>query len=218
MIQPIETRYAGCRFRSRLEARFAVLFDALRLDWEYEPEGFETPDGPYLPDFRLKLYNRSVFFEVKPEADRGALVDKRWRHVACLGAGLYVAYGLPKIGRSIRVEDWGCDGFPPSDLGSRLARVWPNGELDAYQFFCECPYCYAVSIEWAGGLVEFVEEPGPYFGETGEQTWCTTGVGVFRCCAHKYEFGQVYHGGVKRIARAYDAARSARFEHGETGR
>lgn len=41
MIKPIETRYAGCRFRSRLEARWAVFFDALKIEWEYEPEGVE---------------------------------------------------------------------------------------------------------------------------------------------------------------------------------
>jgi hypothetical protein len=47
----IETRYKGYRFRSRLEARWAVFFDALGLRWEYEPEGFELPSGRYLPDF-----------------------------------------------------------------------------------------------------------------------------------------------------------------------
>lgn len=41
-IQAIETRYAGCRFRSRLEARWAVFLDALGVKWEYEPQGFEN--------------------------------------------------------------------------------------------------------------------------------------------------------------------------------
>lgn len=56
-IAPIETHYAGCRFRSRLEARWAVFFDTLGVPWEYEPQGFEV--GPdmirrwYLPDFYL---------------------------------------------------------------------------------------------------------------------------------------------------------------------
>lgn len=53
MIKAIETRYAGCRFRSRLEARWAVLFDHMRIEWQYEPQGFELPSGPYLPDFYL---------------------------------------------------------------------------------------------------------------------------------------------------------------------
>ncbi len=39
-MRPIETKYKGCRFRSRLEARWAVFFDALGLEWWYEPEGF----------------------------------------------------------------------------------------------------------------------------------------------------------------------------------
>lgn len=54
MIKAIETRYAGCRFRSRLEARWAVFLDHATVDvWEYEPEGFQLPSGMYLPDFRL---------------------------------------------------------------------------------------------------------------------------------------------------------------------
>lgn len=52
-LKPIETRYSGYRFRSRLEARWAVLFDELAIKYEYEPEGFELISGPYLPDFWL---------------------------------------------------------------------------------------------------------------------------------------------------------------------
>lgn len=53
-IKAIETSYKGYRFRSRLEARWAVFFDHLGLRWEYEPEGFELGGGVrYLPDFKL---------------------------------------------------------------------------------------------------------------------------------------------------------------------
>lgn len=56
-LKAIETRYAGCRFRSRLEARWAVFFDSLGIRWEYEPQGFVIGDRLvqeprcYLPDF-----------------------------------------------------------------------------------------------------------------------------------------------------------------------
>jgi hypothetical protein len=46
-IKPIETHYKGYRFRSRLEARWAVFFDELGLRWEYEREGFDLGDGTY---------------------------------------------------------------------------------------------------------------------------------------------------------------------------
>lgn len=42
MITPIETIYKGYRFRSRLEARWAVYLDACGADWEYEPEGISA--------------------------------------------------------------------------------------------------------------------------------------------------------------------------------
>jgi hypothetical protein len=60
---PIETIYHGARFRSRLEARWAVCFDALGIPWEYEPQGYHLENGPYLPDFRLW---GSLLAEVKP--------------------------------------------------------------------------------------------------------------------------------------------------------
>jgi hypothetical protein len=53
-ITAIQTEYKGYRFRSRLEARWAVFFDACHVNWEYEPEGFALPNGQfYLPDFLL---------------------------------------------------------------------------------------------------------------------------------------------------------------------
>lgn len=61
----IETEYAGHRFRSRLEARWAVLFDQMGWAWEYEPQGFELSSGErYLPDFWLP--GLRMHAEVKP--------------------------------------------------------------------------------------------------------------------------------------------------------
>lgn len=61
----IETKYNGFLFRSRLEARWAVFFDSLGIEWSYEPEGFEFKDGTrYLPDFYLPKFN--VYVEIKP--------------------------------------------------------------------------------------------------------------------------------------------------------
>lgn len=64
-IKPIETRFDGHRFRSRLEARWAVFFKELRIPYEYELQGFELPSGKrYLPDFWLPHLQLHV--EVKP--------------------------------------------------------------------------------------------------------------------------------------------------------
>lgn len=53
-IKPIETIWRGYRFRSRLEARWAVAFDAMRFDWEFEPEGYIPTGLRYLPDFLIR--------------------------------------------------------------------------------------------------------------------------------------------------------------------
>lgn len=72
VIKAIETRYKGYRFRSRLEARWAVFFDAAGVKWEYETQGFMLPSGPYLPDFLLP--DLGLWFEVKgKDADEDEL-------------------------------------------------------------------------------------------------------------------------------------------------
>ena len=55
-VKPIETIYDGYRFRSRLEARWAVFFKTLGVAYEYEPEGFDMNGLRYLPDFKVKCY------------------------------------------------------------------------------------------------------------------------------------------------------------------
>lgn len=63
-IKAIETVYNGYKFRSRLEARWAVFFDAAGIRYEYETQGFELEDGTrYLPDFYLPDFD--LFVEVK---------------------------------------------------------------------------------------------------------------------------------------------------------
>lgn len=65
-IKPIETYYNGYRFRSRLEARWAVFFRAVGLEYQYEPEGFEMGGICYLPDFYIPSIDR--WFEIKGKA------------------------------------------------------------------------------------------------------------------------------------------------------
>ena len=55
-IKAIQTEYRGYLFRSRLEARWAVFFDACGVEYEYEPEGYDLGSGlMYLPDFLLHI-------------------------------------------------------------------------------------------------------------------------------------------------------------------
>lgn len=96
-IKAIETRYKGYRFRSRLEARWAVFFDAMGIKWEYEKEGYDLGEaGWYLPDFWL--YGVNYFVEIKPlEPEKGWLVKPTalaWEH----GKPTMVIVGNPWIG------------------------------------------------------------------------------------------------------------------------
>ena len=60
-IKAKETYYDGYRFRSLLEARRAVFFNNIGL--EYEMEGFDMEECSYLPDFYIPSIDR--WFEIK---------------------------------------------------------------------------------------------------------------------------------------------------------
>jgi hypothetical protein len=182
-IKPIETRYAGCRFRSRLEARWAVFFDDLEIPWEYEPEGFDLPGGAYLPDFRLSMNHPDgpLWFEVKPPAVRSAsVIDPRWSELTeATGLNLSVMFGMHRNGDRCIQEIW--------DIKEGRRKSYSPG------------------LHW--GLTMYPD------GRIFERDPFSTGdAGLFE--GYTY-LNPTY--GAKTIARAYDKASSARFEHGEHG-
>lgn len=126
-LTPIETTYDGYKFRSRLEARWAVFFDLLGIKWEYEKEGYKTPFGNYLPDFWLPdVYMRwhkpkGIFLEVKPE-NYGRTHD----------ALEYVAQNL-KCGALL------ARGFYPPDDDDMMIELYP--EWDTPMILQCCPIC-----------------------------------------------------------------------------
>jgi len=160
-IRAIETAYKGYRFRSRLEARWAVFFDALGIEWQYEPEGFELEAGRYLPDFLIRCDINGVsclnFVEIK--------------------------------------------GAPPTELDLILADQLAKALDCCVQLFQGDPRDAVAR--------RFFPQIAPACAEScsinllGFFAWAWTGFDREPSSAE--------------IARAADAARSARFEHGETG-
>lgn len=61
----IQTHYNGYYFRSRTEARWAVFFDAMGIEYKYEQADFVLSTGRYLPDFFLPNINGGCHVEVK---------------------------------------------------------------------------------------------------------------------------------------------------------
>jgi ribosomal protein L37AE/L43A len=153
----IETTYNGRLYRSRLEAKWAVMLDALNVRFEYEAEGYETPYGRYLPDFWLPdAYCRAksckgVLLEVKPEGwdedltvkwvertatEDGLIEDDVWQ--TNTEARLqYVAIQLGAAGLIVRGLD---------SAASEWMEVAP--EWDAPMMLYACPTCGAVKFEY----------------------------------------------------------------------
>ena len=151
-LKAIETRYAGCRFRSRLEARWAVFFDALSMKWQYEAQGFRLSDGTqYLPDFEVFLGSRKTpsYLEIKPT--RPDLIDPKglakWEKFAGVdepdgrGADTYLLIGGIPDPATVDVSG-------PQGLGE-----WYDDGIvvcgDSGYAWCVCPWCGRPGIQFA---------------------------------------------------------------------
>lgn len=107
-IKAIETIYNGYKFRSRLEARWAVFFDALDIEYDYEPEGFYLGKaGWYLPDFRL--YEPSLWIEVKPRFPTTEEMNKMHALTQGKTENGAILYGTPWV---TPLNEWVNDNYP----------------------------------------------------------------------------------------------------------
>lgn len=189
--QVIQTMYSGCRFRSRLEARWAVLLDRLGADWEYEPEGFVLSDETYyLPDFLVhnvegRAGGDDLWIEVKGEMTRK---DADKVNMFAFPDGMLT--GLDKPDRKIFVVG----GIPHfKDFWDLCQQIEEAKESD--------PFFKLYSLETVDG-----------------DNWgampAITKSGKF--CLHAA--GNADEVDTDRTVNAYAAALQARFEHGETPR
>ena len=220
-IQAIETQYKGYRFRSRLEARWAVFFDALGIKWEYEPEGFEIPfdDGNirYLPDF--KLVEHDIWVEVKGSEEQFKQDAERIAWMVDFGHLPGVSVSDPKIGATGGLLILG----PVPDQIKGFRSVHPvlyheKGVRIAMLSFVALPETPIIPfwdifgdspVSSAPDLPDLVGN----FGWMGFTGYTTSGYvpATYSCPIHHFPKAN------DSAKHAYKAARSARFEHGECG-
>ena len=194
-LKAIETRYAGHRFRSRLEARYAVFLDKLGVAWQYEPEGFDLEAGYYLPDFYLptlktwleiKPHGAGVYFGFCATANSPRLADPRLLEFAerlqKIDQEFYVAYGLPSQALFDGGLDYGLEGM--------LEAPW-----DPFTWcVCGCGKTVGIQFDGRGDRID-CSNPG---------------------CKKSYHGDKGYSYDHPKIVSAALAAREARFEHGES--
>jgi hypothetical protein len=163
-IKPIETHYRGYRFRSRLEARWAVFFDKLGLKYEYEPEGFQLSAGWYLPDFCVHYPgDGSVWFEVKPKLT--AVSEQDWARIVefeqKIGGLTLVLDGAPDL-RMYQTPAQICNGdldlIEPAPLPLRAQKHSFNHKRFGYALYSH------KQRPWWDEHINFFDEGGPYPG------------------------------------------------------
>lgn len=182
-IKPIETSYGGWRFRSCLEARWAIFFEHLKIDFEYEAQGYVVNGKPYLPDFKLTLpTGRVMFAEIK-----GSEVDDH------KGVPVELCRGLADLTRRPTPL---LNGLPTYRLYHLFLPDFSRTSLHAVFFTSSEPFVRAADNYWFQ-LVELDESTGRLNFPFSERR------------ARK-AFG-------RNLVEAVYAARSARFEHGESG-
>ena len=188
-MKAIETKYKGYRFRSRLEARWAVYFDAIGLEWEYEKEGFELENGErYLPDFWLPKLECWVEIRPKNPVDKNdCYKDKRLTNFSREQL-LLVFFGLPGEYRGWCFCQDSCDSGGGEGIWS-IKWVYSDKHKD-----------YRVTAD----------------DKRSDRTYC---YGDWKGTETIIQFFDYNEGGYERMMlySAYEKARSARFEFGENG-
>lgn len=218
-LRAIQTAYRGYRFRSRLEARWAVFLDSLGVPYEYEPEGFRLGRVHYLPDFWLP--EQQLWLEIKPtDPDVDINPDAYLRQCLLADAsGFPVAtiVGTPSIpvwGEPVNEQDWHYINIPAdsprtlSSMGVPAHVIQKHyGGSDEFWFWdsydhwwCECPKCGRIGLTYEGraSLLPCNCIPSPQYRTIRDPQ------------DNSYSFDTA------RIVAACTAARSARFEHGES--
>jgi hypothetical protein len=191
-IKPIQTRYKGCHFRSRLEARWAVFFDAVGLKWEYEAEGYDLGDGVlYLPDFKIPSIDKVI--EIKPAGQKGIFCPTDTYKFSIYNDPSRDGdrpTGVMLIGTPGMSDVMGND----SDWSYQGHLCWDDGWL-----WCECPACGCVDIQFNGRSARNANH-------------------TKSCTLHTLpgHYDKHYNTNTPKLRKAFEAARSARFEHGET--
>ena len=110
-LRAITTRYSGYAFRSRLEARWAVFFDHLKIRWEYEAEGFELGNGlRYLPDFWLPDWD--LWVEVKSGPPDAVTLEKARSLAEQSRRPIFITNGMPINGGTLATIAFGVSDAP----------------------------------------------------------------------------------------------------------
>lgn len=212
-IKAIQTKYKGYHFRSRLEARYAVFFDALGLEWEYEPEGFDLGDGVYyLPDFLIKTITGDVYVEVKGGLKNGSDLDVVDRLKI-----LSLVEKMPQECRVYILGDMPKEGF--SHIFTCISKQKSNQLVHfkakmVYWFFDYGITEEAGSGTWrvCNGFRDNIMVPTIHLARGYADKKRTNGDYDLNITNYFVESKSEY----SSVNNAYKAARSARFEHGDS--
>src|SRR5919112_3049565 len=211
-----QTRYRGCHFRSRLEARWAVFFDTLDVPWEDEPKDFNLGDlGRYLPDFRLPW--QEFWVEVKGAAPSVEEASKAQALANQTGESVMIFEGS-------QFEPPRFDPAAPQGQGIRGTVFWrfyPEAEeASAWTGtqWHECPICGHVFLGDYNDYHRCESEIRRAVFDTLENLKTIKGplVHLVELLGRTYDNKALYpQPNTPRMLEAYEKARESRFEFGE---
>lgn len=133
MIKSTPTKYKGHSFRSRLEARWAVYFDVIGIEWWYEMEGYQLPSCWYLPDFWLPQVN--MFAEVKPTLLTKEEFTKAKELVSGTGFSCILLEGVPSE-QPYRFIEKDMDDKFGDVLSDCVISMYHNYPTEESRFYC----------------------------------------------------------------------------------
>ena len=196
-LKAIDTFYNGYRFRSRLEARWAIFFDEMKIKYEYEKEGYDLDGVWYLPDFWIPSWK--AFVEIKGQEPTQREIDKCLKLKDQVGRTKVIMFtGDPYNGNGYffrgpfnKLNDkpgYERGVFEDSSPVKRLQGIKLNGM---------CEHCGMIWVDCGGLPMSITDKERCGFDSDGSDCW------------------QRGSGDSPRIARAATIAREARFDGGK---
>ena len=219
-VNAIRTRYNGYIFRSKLEACWAIFFDAAGIRYVYEQEGYEQEwsKKKYLPDFYLPGLDFHV--EVKPERPNYEKEILRTKDFIVWGGPIKRLLILSDI--PPRTDDGGIWHFPcyvynasyasheREDVTAQWFFFWDVDEYGVSGNVSSAPYASPPINEWDFERGEFSIAPmsdRKISTRGGNADWD----GIDEACGSGYNYRLN-----KLTFKALEIAREAQFDHGQT--
>ena len=157
-IRAIPIEYNGIRYRSLLEAKWALFFDILGVEFLYECDKYKLGDISYIPDFYIP--HLGIFIEIKGTTPKRIECEKAYRLAHLEKKDVFIIHSnFPRGSTRKHIRYFGHSNA--RKMGGRgeyaISRCYHNGHIGLQQLDNEpCKLCGHDSLADDNGLLRAI--------------------------------------------------------------